>query len=118
MRPFQKTSPMWPYVSMILCGKKAIKRIYLIILLFTFSSNIIKAATVDTVLIYSNAMHKGFNCVVIKPTVSERKTISFPVVYLLHGYSGNYSNWITRVPALKEYADQYRIMIVCPDGGF
>ncbi|MEO8405588.1 MAG: alpha/beta hydrolase family protein [Chitinophagaceae bacterium] len=63
-------------------------------------------------------MQKSFKCVVIKPTVSQRKAISLPVVYLLHGYSGNYSNWITKVPALKEYADQYRIMIVCPDGGF
>ncbi|MBK9570746.1 MAG: esterase family protein [Chitinophagaceae bacterium] len=81
------------------------------------------AATVDTISIYSNAMHKEFKCVVIKPELNKKhagrggKNIEFPVVYLLHGYDGWYSNWIIRVPQLKEYADQYKLMIVCPDGG-
>lgn len=74
------------------------------------------AATVDTVSIYSNAMQKAYKCVVIKPVAVEE--IRFPVVYLLHGHSGWYANWIIRVPALKKYADQYKMMIVCPDGGY
>ena len=74
------------------------------------------SASVDTVLIYSKAMDKSFRCVVIKPGNSSRT--AFPVVYLLHGYSGSYSNWITRVPRLKDYADSLQIMIVCPDGGY
>lgn len=36
----------------------------------------------------------------------------------MHGYSGWYSNWIIRVPELKEYADEYNLLIVCPDGGY
>jgi len=76
------------------------------------------AATVDTISIYSAAMKKDFKCVVIKPDIKQRRNIALPVVYLLHGYSGWYSNWIIRVPELKKYADQYRIMIVCPDGGY
>ena len=75
-----------------------------------------EAATVDTVSIYSKAMQKEIKCVVIKPTVVQDETISLPVVYLLHGYGGWYSNWIIRVPELKDYADQYKMMIVCPDG--
>lgn len=75
------------------------------------------AATVDTVSIYSNAMHKDFKCVVIKPASYKKKKESYPVVYLLHGYSGWYSNWLIREPQLKEYADEYNLMIVCPDGG-
>ena len=81
------------------------------------------AATVDTISIYSKAMHKEFKCVVIKPELNKKhagragKKTEFPVVYLLHGYDGWYSNWIIRVPQLKEYADQYKLMIVCPDGG-
>ena len=81
------------------------------------------AATVDTISIYSNAMHKDFKCVVIKPDSYKKftrrggKKNTYPVVYLLHGYDGWYSNWIIRVPQLKEYADQYNLMIVCPDGG-
>ena len=84
-------------------------------ILFSYSSF---AATVDTVSIYSAAMKKEYKCVVIKPTVAQDENTSFPVVYLLHGHSGWYANWIIRVPELKDYADQYKIMIVCPDGGF
>ena len=84
-------------------------------LLFCFLSfTITKAATVDTVTIYSNAMHKSFKCVVIKPSM--RKSTPLPVVYLLHGYGGDYSNWIKRVPQLAHYADTYMILIACPDG--
>jgi len=78
----------------------------------------IHAATVDTVSIYSNAMHKSFNCVVIKPQAYKKKPAEFPVVYLLHGWSGDFSNWIKKVPEVKNYADKYSIIIVCPDGGY
>jgi len=79
-------------------------------------------ATVDTISIYSNAMHKEFKCVVIKPDSYKKKPArrggknTYPVVYLLHGYDGWYSNWIIRVPELKNYADTYQTIIVCPDG--
>jgi len=85
-------------------------------LLFVFTSA--RAATVDTISIHSTAMQKSFKCVVITPHIDQNKPVALPVVYLLHGYSGNYSNWITKVTALKHYADEYRLMIVCPDGGF
>jgi S-formylglutathione hydrolase FrmB len=85
-------------------------------LLFIFFSA--KAAVVDTINIYSNAMHREFKCVVIKPGTYKKKNNNYPVVYLLHGYSGWYSNWIIRVPELKKYADQYQLLIVCPDGGY
>ena len=72
-------------------------------------------ASVDTVSIYSNAMHKNIKAVVIKPD-DYKKGKDFAVVYLLHGAYGNYLNWIKKVPALQTYADLYKILIVCPDG--
>jgi S-formylglutathione hydrolase FrmB len=75
-----------------------------------------EAATVDTVSIYSNAMKKAYNAVVIKPNGYADKSKRFETVYLLHGHSGNFSNWIKLVPALKTYADQFQLIIVCPDG--
>jgi len=77
--------------------------------------HISKSATVDTVSIYSTAMHKALKCVVVKPK-SYGKKKSFPVVYLLHGASGDFSNWIKKVPTIKEYADKYDVLIVCPEG--
>ena len=93
------------------------KKICLIAFILLIQINVF-AASADTVSIYSNAMHKAFKCVVVKPSSYKKKYKSFPVVYLLHGYSGDYSNWITLVPSIKKYADDYQLLIVCPDGGF
>ena len=82
-------------------------------LLFTC---IVNAGIVDTVSIYSNGMHKFIKCVVIRPDNYKKKKTPFPVVYLLHGYGGWYSNIIIRIPQMKDYADTYQSIIVCPDG--
>jgi S-formylglutathione hydrolase FrmB len=75
------------------------------------------SATVDTVLTFSASMKKNIKAVVIKPD-SYAKAKELPVVYLLHGYSGNYADWITKAPVITRYADQYNIIIVCADGNF
>ncbi len=93
------------------------KFIYSFICFLIFTSAL-QAGTVDTVSVYSNSMHKYINTVVIKPQTYKKKKNIFPVVYLLHGYSGNYSNWIMKVPELSKYADTYQTLIVCPDGGY
>lgn len=38
-----------------------------------------------------------------------------PLVFLLHGWSGNYQQW-DNIMGCQEYADKYNIIIVCPDG--
>lgn len=83
---------------------------------FLFQSTF--AATVDTVSIYSNAMRKSYKCVVIKPDSYKKKKNVFPTVYLLHGHGGAFDNWIKRVPQIKSYADEYQMIIVCPDGAY
>ncbi len=75
-----------------------------------------QAARVDTVSVFSNAMHREYKCVVIKPETYKKSKEAFPVVYLLHGYDGWYSNWIIRVPELKTWADLFNLIIVCPEG--
>lgn len=76
------------------------------------------AGTADTILVPSTVMHTSARCVVIKPDSYKKKGNSYPVVYLLHGYSGSYNNWIRKVPELKDYADQFQLIIVCPDGNY
>jgi S-formylglutathione hydrolase FrmB len=92
--------------------KKAVTAIVLFLVV-----HIVFGGTVDTISIYSPSMQKQIKCVVIKPDNYKKKK-DFPVVYLLHGYSGNYSNWIIKVPLLKSYVDEYEMLIVCPDGAF
>jgi S-formylglutathione hydrolase FrmB len=89
-------------------------RLILFTLLFSYSAH---ASSVDTISIYSTAMHRSYKCVVIKPDNYKSEKLNFPVIYLLHGYEGWYGNWISRVPQLKHYADQYNFILVCPDGG-
>lgn len=93
-------------------------RLFLSVIISLIGLSQLHAATVDTVSIYSNAMQKSFNCVVIKPEILQDRPIALPVVYLLHGYSGKYSNWIIKVPELKKYADEFKMIIVCPDGHY
>lgn len=57
----------------------------------------------DTVLVYTP---KNMN--------ADKK---LPVVFLLHGYSGNYKQWNSIMDAQK-YADDFGYILVCPDGLF
>lgn len=73
------------------------------------------AARVDTVLTHSAAMKKDIKAVVILPDgYNDSKT--YPTVYLLHGAGDNFSGWVNKVPFIKQYADAYQMIIVCPDG--
>jgi putative tributyrin esterase len=49
---------------------------------------------------------------VFKPTNKGRVA---PLIFLLHGWSGNYRDWSKAVD-LQKYADDYGFTIVCPDG--
>lgn len=91
-----------------------------ILTFFVLSFTLITAngASVDTINIYSNSMHRNVKTVVIRPASYSEKNKRFPVVYLLHGAFGSYANWIIKVPHIQQLADQYNMMIVCPDGGF
>ncbi len=94
------------------------KRIFYLILALSFTFAVsARVQVVDTVAVFSTKMKKEIKSVVIVPeNYSKKKT--YPVVYLLHGYSGNYSDWVKTVPSIKKLANQYQFLIVCPDGGF
>ncbi|TDQ07347.1 alpha/beta hydrolase [Pedobacter metabolipauper] len=73
------------------------------------------AARVDTVLTTSASMKKNIKAVVILPD-GYREDKLYPTVYLLHGAGDIYSGWVNKVPAIKKYADDFQMIIVCPDG--
>ncbi|WP_295118257.1 alpha/beta hydrolase family protein [uncultured Chitinophaga sp.] len=76
------------------------------------------AARVDTITIPSTAMRASFKCVVVTPDRYKKSKQRYPVIYLLHGYSGNHGDWIKKVPVIKILADRDSVIFVCPDGGF
>jgi len=63
-------------------------------------------------------MHKNIRCCFVTPSNMKSAQKKFPVIYLLHGYSGNYAQWITRAPQIQQQADEMQVIMVCPDGGY
>ena len=79
------------------------------------------SSVVDTIEVRSRKMSRNIPCVVIVPDKMVDGSC-YPVLYLLHGYNATgYSNshkvWIDNIKTnLSQLADQYGIMIVCPNG--
>ena len=74
---------------------------------------------VDTVAVMSDKMGREIKNVVVTPygyNDPEMQEEQFAVLYLLHGYSGTYDNWIKKKPELQDLASEYGVIIVCPDG--
>jgi len=92
-----------------------IKKIFCLFLLFRVFTAM--ASVVDTVMIYSYSMKKDIKCVVITPDSYKLKKGDYPVVYLLHGYGGDFSNFIKKIPGIKQQSDNLQLILVCPDGG-
>src|SRR5205085_1463559 len=90
-------------------------RYFLFFLLAVTVNQAANAARVDTVSTYSASMKKAIKAVVVTPDNYASES-ALPVVYLLHGYSGNYSDWIRQAKGFERAADLYGMIIVCPDG--
>lgn len=86
---------------------------FLVFSFFFFGAD---AAVVDTVEVMSPSMNKKIKTVIIKPDRYDKNN-QYPVVYLLHGYSGNYAAW-TKAEAVIQSVDLYNQIVVCPDGGY
>lgn len=72
----------------------------------------------DTVEIMSQKMGRKIKTVVIVPeqySDPDLQEDQYPVLYLLHGACGCYSDWPTRTN-LDDMASDYGVIIVCPDG--
>lgn len=90
---------------------------YILIFTLLLLTGILKAATVDTLKVFSPSMKKEIKTVVVLPEGYSAIDYTYPVLYLLHGYSGNYSSWVN-YSSTKPLADEFNMIIVCPDGGF
>jgi S-formylglutathione hydrolase FrmB len=90
----------------------------LLLSVFVITFSFCSLASVDTISIYSNSMFKNVKCVVVTPTNYKKTGPAFPVVYLLHGYSGKYSDWAIQDAELQTLSNEHQLMIVCPDGAF
>lgn len=92
------------------------RTIYLLVFVSIFFSA--KAAKVDTLQVFSASMQKNIKTCVITPECYKKSNKKFPVVYLLHGYSGNYSTWVKSFKEVAQQVDKYDFIVVGVDGNY
>jgi S-formylglutathione hydrolase FrmB len=91
------------------------KKSLTIVILTAILINSVSAAKVEEKHIFSKVMNKEIPAIFIIPDSYYDSTKSFPTVYLLHGFDGNYRNWAD-LTSVENLSDIYNIIIVCPDG--
>jgi len=71
---------------------------------------------VETVRFQSKLVNATLPYNVILPAdYDTAKTTRYPVLYLLHGLTGHYNDWVTRTN-VADYAAEYRMIVVTPEG--
>src|SRR5439155_141624 len=63
----------------------------------------------------SDAVGRKMKYNIVLPANYEKGTERYPVLYLLHGLSGNYTNWAGM--GVPTYARNYDLIVVMADGG-
>jgi putative tributyrin esterase len=66
---------------------------------------------------YSPSVQLTLKYTAILPANYYKVKKQYPVVYLLHGHTGNYTSWISYAQLPAQLATQYNCIIVLPDGG-
>ncbi len=89
------------------------KILFLFLLLL---ASISRAASVELVQIKSEKMNRDIPVNVILPDGYNKSIRDLPVLYLLHGAGDDYNGWVKKTE-ISQLADQYNIIVVCPDGG-
>lgn len=92
------------------------KTLAAILVLFSILTGSLFAKAPITVAAKSDVMKKEIPALVILPDDYEKSGKSYPVIYLLHGFGGNYQTWYHIKPNLPELATSNQVIFVLPDG--
>ena len=76
----------------------------------------LRAQQIETISVHSDVMNCDIPNIVILPADYDSTSVSYPVLYLLHGYTNDHNAWLRIQPALPELATRYGMIIVCPEG--
>ncbi|HSE33706.1 MAG TPA: alpha/beta hydrolase-fold protein, partial [Pyrinomonadaceae bacterium] len=87
-----------------------------VVLVAALSTQMHAKARVETVQFHSQLINSTLPYSVVLPSDYDgSRTSRYPVLYLLHGLTGHYSDWLSRTN-LADYASQYRLIVVTPEG--
>ncbi|HKN82635.1 MAG TPA: alpha/beta hydrolase family protein [Pyrinomonadaceae bacterium] len=92
--------------------KNTLPKILLVLLVFCGSVH----ARVETIRFQSKLINAAlpYN-VILPPDYDTSATTRYPVLYLLHGLTGHYSDWVARTN-VADYAAEYRLIVIMPVG--
>jgi S-formylglutathione hydrolase FrmB len=72
------------------------------------------SSRVEDCIFRSKALGRDMHYNIVLPAKYEGTQQRFPVLYLLHGWAGDYTNWV-KLTKLTEYAERYSMIVVTPD---
>jgi len=88
----------------------------LLLLLLVLCVSALANARVETVRFQSKLINATLPYNVILPAdYDTSKTTRYPVLYLLHGLTGHYNDWVSRTN-VADYAAEYRLIVITPEG--
>ncbi|MCU1268281.1 MAG: esterase [Acidobacteria bacterium] len=103
-------------IPLLLKGPRVLLFFITLSLALSTQSQTPASVRLETVNFASKLIGKTLPYKVVLPADYQRSPGSrYPVLYLLHGLSGHYTDWTTRTN-IADYASQYRLIIITPEG--
>jgi len=87
---------------------------FLLLLGLLFQNTFPQVTVVDDSL-FSQSVNTTIKFYAILPDGYSKRSERYPVLYLLHGLTGNYTDWV-RLSNIVRYAKEYRLIIITPEG--
>ena len=99
---------------MLLVAKNSMRLCRVFLLLLVFCA--VAQGRVETVRFQSKLVNTTLPYNVILPSdYDTSRTTRYPVLFLLHGLTGHYNDWVQRTN-VADYAADYRMIVVTPEG--
>lgn len=89
------------------------KKFLIVIFLFVIQYSVGQVRVVEDSL-FSPSLNTTMKFYAILPNGYTKSHERYPAIFLLHGYSGNYTNWV-KLTELVRYAKQYNYIFIMPD---
>lgn len=87
-------------------------KLYLLVTVFQYSFSQVSVVE-DS--IFSQSLKTISNFYVILPDGYSKTHERYATIYLLHGFNGDYTNWVKQTDLVK-YLKEYSYIVICPDG--
>jgi len=85
---------------------------YLIVLFFILSN----AVSAQKILTFNSEIIPYTDTTLVFVPENYNSSNAYPLIFLLHGWDGNYAQWNSIMGGLQSLSDQYNFIICCPDG--